>query len=521
MRHPIRVSTEDTGGSYPGTLEMSVIQWLRKQGETIKIGDDLVVIQTEKAEVTLKAKILGVLVEIIYTDGGEFQVTSDLQEQSGGITFYRTVLGYIEDEPVLSIGRSILSNSASIEPEETIDMPYKITPLAWQMMRARNIDPAAVYKIVGVDSTGRIGKEQVEAYERHVTDTQQLVREVSSAILATQNVESKMSVVPSNVAIKASPFDNKELRASPAARALARERGIDLDAAGIAGTGPDGIILPADVEKFLVFDKQILPTPTTPAPSTTPAVSNGAETKIIPLSPVQQAIARNLEEGWKKPTGQDEKDHDVSILTSFRQWYGQKFEKRVGVKLQLAFPFVAALVRVLARDEFAAFLNGYIDTDEKGKLVFVRSMNINLGIAFNTPRDELVILTVRQANTLSLVDLARATATLQRKSQDRTFTLMEQKGFTFIFNNIGGLKTLIPPARRSKVRQRSGYSLLTKDVSLQVDLGEIDRDGWATIPITFDHRAVGGGFITRFIDTVFGELDEHIIPELQELCGKC
>src|SRR5262249_29596346 len=86
--------------------------------------------------------------------------------------------------------------------------------------------------------------------------------------------------------------EGERAKASPLARRIARERGIDL--AQIAGTGPEGRVIAEDVEKASLR-------PAAQAPAATVAA---AETEVVELTSTRRTIARRLTEAWQAPVFQ-------------------------------------------------------------------------------------------------------------------------------------------------------------------------------------------------------------------------
>src|ERR671930_1533735 len=86
--------------------------------------------------------------------------------------------------------------------------------------------------------------------------------------------------------------DGGRVKASPLARRIARERGIDL--AAIAGTGPEGRVVAEDVERAAASPEPLA------APAAAPAAPPG-EVESIPVSSIQKTVARRMTEAWQIP----------------------------------------------------------------------------------------------------------------------------------------------------------------------------------------------------------------------------
>src|SRR3954466_6397938 len=99
-----------------------------------------------------------------------------------------------------------------------------------------------------------------------------------------------------------SQFSNGRVKASPLARRMARERGIELS--GIRGTGPDGRIVAEDVERAEAGGP--------PAPAAVPARVPAGEVERVPLSNIRKTIARRLTEAWQIPVFQLQASADMT-----------------------------------------------------------------------------------------------------------------------------------------------------------------------------------------------------------------
>src|SRR5262245_36168782 len=98
---------------------------------------------------------------------------------------------------------------------------------------------------------------------------------------------------PAPAAVPTPQPDGGRVKASPLARRLARERGIEL--AGLRGTGPEGRIVAEDVEQAAVAP---------PAPAAAPAGVAMPAAEVIELTSTRKTIARRLTEAWQAPVFQ-------------------------------------------------------------------------------------------------------------------------------------------------------------------------------------------------------------------------
>lgn len=515
MRIPI-FTPLDTGGAYPGKATWTLEAWKKNVGDTVHTDEELVEIMTDKAPLTICAEDAGILAEICIDVGEMFEC--DPSEPGG-----RVVLGYMEiahdsesqwQSPSPPISPDI--SPQAVPPNEP-SVSVKVTHLAQNFMRTQGISLADLLLFLGKQPPEKISKEHVLRYlERNARELEEAAPEPPARL-------------------------SSRLHITPPARLKMRELGIseeDLRQAGVQGSGPGGVIRAEDINapRAERLGERNEPIDDKVGNDGTPGrTETNGKRRAVPA--VQKIIASHIAKGWEKPTAQPSFRCDFSDIVAFRKERAKAFEAATGAKLQLAFPLVASIARVLGRGSCGTCVNcakkdpcdvvwrfnGYWDdygekeADRPGP-AFVEFSDANLGIAFNTPADDLVILTAREANNKSLSELARILAGLQRKAQEKTYTLSDVTGYGFIFNNVGGLQALIPAKLREKIVHVSGYSLLSGQVSALLNLGALDEYGQGMVQISFDHRIINGGHAMRFLVAVFEEMLERVLPELRELC---
>ena len=133
-----------------------------------------------------------------------------------------------------------------------------------------------------------IGKEGEEVAESESAPTPAEVSDTSKVSDTGADVPAAAPTAPA----AASSTSNGRLKASPLARRLAKERGIDI--ASLAGTGPDGRIVARDVETAQAA----------PARPAAPAAVPAGEVERVPLTNVRKTIARRLTAAWQAPVFQ-------------------------------------------------------------------------------------------------------------------------------------------------------------------------------------------------------------------------
>ena len=272
---------------------------------------------------------------------------------------------------------------------------------------------------------------------------------------------------------------NGRVKASPLARRIARERGVDL--AAIVGTGPDGRIVAEDVERAGAA-------PGAPAVPVPVAVASG-EVESRPLSSVRKTIARRLTEAWTVPAFQLTVSADMTranaLVAGQRELYP---DVRVTVTDVLTKLCASALMR--HRDMNVQYADDRL-------LVFPSA---DVGIAVAAPQG-LVVPVVRSAERLSIAQIAQVRADLVGRAREGRLRAEDLEGGTFTISNLGMydvdqfVAVLNPP-------QASILAVgATREQVVPVD-GELVVAPLMTMTLTCDHRAVDGATGADFLRTV-------------------
>ena len=292
--------------------------------------------------------------------------------------------------------------------------------------------------------------------------------------------------VPGTSVPGTSSANGGRIKASPLARRLARERGIDL--AQIRGTGPDGRIVAEDVERGAAA------APAAPARGPAPVPVAG-EIESVPLTSVRKTIARRLTAAWQAPVFQLTVSADMTranqLVAKAREL---EPDVRVTVTDVLAKVCAAALER--HRDVNVAY-------DEDALLRFPTA---NIGIAVAAPQG-LVVPVIASAEARSLTDVARARAEVVDRARANKLTAADLDGGTFTISNLGmyGIEQFVAVLNPPQAAILAVGA--TEDRAVVVD-GELVVRPMMTMTLTVDHRAVDGAEGADFLRTVKQFLEE-------------
>jgi 2-oxoisovalerate dehydrogenase E2 component (dihydrolipoyl transacylase) len=222
---------------------------------------------------------------------------------------------------------------------------------------------------------------------------------------------------------------------SPAVRRRAHEAGVDLQQ--VAGSGPNGRIVPKDFEAYVARRAQAQPTPLRGAPKAVPASARPAAarrtgTQEIKVIGLRRVIAQRLSEAKRNiPHFAYVEELDVTELESLRLHLNAGLER--GAPALTYLPFLAlALVRVLR--DFPQ-CNAHYDA-ERG--VIVRHGAVHLGVATQTP-DGLKVPVVHDAQERTLWDLAGEMRRVSEAARSNKATRDELTGSTITITSLGKL----------------------------------------------------------------------------------
>ena len=278
---------------------------------------------------------------------------------------------------------------------------------------------------------------------------------------------------------------NGRIKASPLARRMARERGVELS--GIRGTGPDGRIVAEDVERAGTGG----PGPAPVVRSTVPA----GEVERVPLTNIRKTIARRLTEAWQIPVFQLQNSADMTRVNALVARLRERDpEIRVTVTDVLTKVCAQALMR--HREVNAEF------TEE----AIVLHPSADVGLAVAAPQG-LVVPVIRSAERLTLTEIAGVRADLVGRARDSKLRAEDLEGGTFTLSNLGmyaveSFTAVLNPPQAAIVAVGA-----SEDRVVPAEGGTAVRP-MVTLTATFDHRAVDGAPAAAFLQTLKESLED-------------
>jgi pyruvate dehydrogenase E2 component (dihydrolipoamide acetyltransferase) len=287
--------------------------------------------------------------------------------------------------------------------------------------------------------------------------------------------------------------------ASPSARRLARELGVELSR--VSGSGRNGRITKDDVQHAAAAG----PAPSAPAgpgldllPWPTVDFEKFGPVDRVARSRIQRISAPNLARNWvmiPHVTHNDEAD-----ITELEAWRKKLNAEQSDVKVTMVSFLVVACVAALK--EFETF-NSSLDGDD---LVLKRYYNI--GFAADTPGG-LVVPVIKQADQKGLFEIAADLTTLSSKARDGKLSPSDMSGSTFTISSLGGIggTSFTPIVNAPEVAILGVTRSATKPVWNSTENAFVPRL-MVPLSLSYDHRVIDGALAARFTSYLVGVLSD-------------
>jgi 2-oxoglutarate dehydrogenase E2 component (dihydrolipoamide succinyltransferase) len=338
---------------------------------------------------------------------------------------------------------------------------------------------------------GKIARHEGETV--HPGDVLASIDEASTATAPAPADGVATNTSPPPVPAPATPEEERP-HASPVARRMAEESGVDL--AQVAGTGTGGRVTREDVERHISASGSKTPPasgqplPAAPAPRPlSPGGSARPETHLR-MSRRRQTIAQRLLEAQRTAAMLTTfNEVDMSAIMAIRSRRREAFQKRHGIGLGFMSFFTKAIVNALL-----AFpnLNAEIRGDE-----IIQKHYYDIGIAVGT-EGGLVVPIVRDADRLSFAELERGIAELADKARSNTLTLEDLRGGTFTITNGGVYGSLLstPILSLPQVGILGMHKIQPRPIAVD---GQVVVRPMMYLALTYDHRIVDGSEAVQFL----------------------
>lgn len=304
-------------------------------------------------------------------------------------------------------------------------------------------------------------------------------------------------------AAAAAPAQASKVLATPVTRRMAREHGLDL--ATIAGSGPQGRVTKADVLAALEGGEQknvvAAPAPAQARPAV-PAVSTGRADERVPLRGLRKKIAEKMVRSkFTMPHFAFVEEVDATELVALRARLNKQLAA-AGDSTKLNYlPFIIKAT-IAALKKFP-HLNA--NFDEAAQELVVRG-EYNIGMAVATP-DGLTVAVVKDADRLTLAELAQETARLGAAARERKLKMEELTGGTFTITSLGQSGGLFatPIINHPEVGIMGVHKLKKRPAVVNDQV--VIRD-MMNLSLSCDHRVIDGSVAADFVYEVIKYLEK-------------
>ena len=427
-----------------GLTEAEIVSWRVAPGDAVELNQVICEIETAKSIVELPSPFEGVVTEVLASPGDTVPV---------GQPILRVSVTGAGDAGEESPG-SDAGGSAAAAPDR--DVADTVTDTAASI--AHEEEAGAV--LVGYGAAGNVQSRRRRGGEPLLQRATIPVAEATPII------------------------------AKPPIRKLAKDLGVDL--AQVSGSGIAGEILRDDVVRH-GGQASLFRNLSTPAPE-----PSAPREERIPLKGMRKHIANAM------VTSSNEAPH-VGVFTDVDATRTMEFVKRLknssdfaGTKVSPLLIFAKAMLWAIRRNP--EINSTFTETE------IIRHHFVNLGIAAATPRG-LIVPNIKDAQELSLLDLAKAIEQLTITARDGRTQPAEMQGGTITITNIGvfGMDFGTPILNPGEVAIMAMGTIREKPWVVD---GEVRPRMVTTVGGSFDHRVVDGDVISRFVADVASVLEE-------------
>ena len=528
MSQIIEVTVPDIGDF----AEVPVIELYVKVGDSIKVDDAIVTLESDKATMDVPSTVAGVVKEVLVSLGSKVgegallikvetggaaaaapapaaqaaapapapaaaPVAAAPAAAGGGVVEVKVPdIGDFAEVPVIElyvkVGDAIKVDDAiaTLESDKaTMDVPSTV---------------AGTVKEVLVSLGSKVGegtvliKVETGASAPAAAPVAQAAAPAAAPAAVSAPAAASTAAAPAALA-PALPAGSK-VHASPSVRAYARELGVDLSK--VSASGPKNRIVKEDLTKYVkgVMSGAVAG----PAAAAGGASLGGGldllpwpkvdfakfgEIEVKPLSRIKKISGQNLSRNWVMiPAVTYHEDADITDIEAFRVLLNKENEKGGGAKLTMLAFLMKACVKGLQK--FPEF-NSSIDGDN-----LVMKKFFNIGFAADTPNG-LVVPVVKNVDKKSVFELAQESGDLAKQARDGKLKPADMSGSCFTISSLGGIGgTYFAP-----IVNAPEVAILGVNKSAMKPVW----DGKQFVPrltlplsLTADHRVIDGALATRF-----------------------
>jgi pyruvate dehydrogenase E2 component (dihydrolipoamide acetyltransferase) len=422
--------------------EGTILTWMKKVGDEVALGEELVEIETDKANMVFESDAAGTLVEILAGEGD-----------------------------TLPIGEVIARVGDASEAKDSSDSG-------------------------GEGDSADGGSSAIPA-------SQELRVHAADAPSDATPVPTQQEEASEPASLPSPRQDGERIKASPVARRVAQEKGVDL--AALQGSGPGGRIIKADVEKADASE-------TSPAPQAPPRTPAGAAEGVagvvqakgavetVELSKLQQTVSRRMAES-KATAPHFYLQSEIDMTRCFDARAALKASAGDGDVIP-SFNDMVVKACAIALREFPRANGAYRD----GKWELYERVNVGIAVAAS---EALVVPTIFDADRKGLRQIATEARELAGKVRDQKITPPELSGGTFTVSNLGmyGVTNFHPVINLPQAAILAVGAITETPVFRG---GEVVAARLMGVTLACDHRILYGADGAEFLARVRALLEEPL-----------
>ncbi len=432
--------------------EGELVKWHKQVGETVKKGEVLFEINTDKTTMPVEATADGTVLKIMLGEGEFADVFTPI-----------AVVGNPGEDPDAAIAAAAGGAAPAAAPAAAEEAPaaaaapaapaapavdikdLKLTPKAKKLIKDEGIDPAS---LAGIQGTG---------YQGGITA--------------------------------------KDIKASPLARKIAEQKGVDLST--VQGTGAAGKIMKADVEAAAAAAPAAKPAAAAPAENPNLQVAS-----VAPYKGVRKIIGEKLAHSkFTAPHLYFTDAVDTTAMTAFRKKLNETSEVKIAVSDLLTMAACKALkkypgINVTLQDE---------------KIITYKSINVGTAVAGD---NGLVVPVIKNVQNKTLTDVAKESKDLVARAKEGKLAPEEYSEGTFSISNLGmfGIGNFTAIINAPEAAILSVSSVRKTPVVVTDENGEdvIAIRPMMNIQLTVDHRLIDGLLASQFVEYMKELLEDPI-----------
>jgi pyruvate dehydrogenase E2 component (dihydrolipoamide acetyltransferase) len=441
--------------------EGTLVAWKKKKGDNVSAGEVLAEIETDKATMEWESPEDGTLTEIYVEEGGKVNVGDKIAFIGGE---GEEALKEEEEEPEKKEEAEKEEKPKAKEEEKEEEKPEEA--------KAKEKEP----------------KKEEAKKEEKAKEPKAIEEEEKEAAVKGKPVEEGVSPAPTQPARLPPQPEEARVKASPVARRIAAELGVDLSS--VKGTGPEGRVTETDV-RAAAKSKTVEAGSSPAAKQSTRLPLQAGETARIQLSGMRKIIAQRLVESLGPvPHFYLNVDIDAGPLIEAREELKSAGEGADTAKITVNDFVLKAAVQAAVK---VPRVNASFDGD-----AFVQYADVDLGIAVAI-EDGLLTPVIRAAQNKSLREISELAKDLAHRARNKRMKPEEFQGGTFTVSNLGGMGI---DSFSAVINPPQGFILAVGKITKVPVIDDCDQivTGYRmSLTMSCDHRVIDGALGAEYL----------------------